>query len=179
MSPGTSTIQSAGRRYTRYAANKPGARVTRFPLLISLPFHLLSLIGVVLGIVEAFSTPRQDRELGVLEYVAFVFLSAMTWMVMTRPRLVITCDEIVIVNFVGSKRVPIAHIVGAKPGWEGTNFILSNGEQVWSWVLQKSNYRRWHHQRTSSDSTAIHIVRRSAALNGYDPASVEIPDFVR
>ena len=110
-----------------------------------------------------------DREPDLI-VIAFLFLFLLFWLVCwyvgaVRPRLELTEDTLVVVNPLGTRRLPLTCIRRACPGYAGIQLDLLDDTSVTVWAVQKANAAAWSGVRTRADDIAA-VINAACAGKG-------------
>ena len=92
-----------------------------------------------------------------------------------RSRICAEAEGLLVVNGVGSHRIPWGDILSASPGYFGITLVRRDGTSVTAWAVQKSNLATWGGRRTRADDVAETILglQAKAVAGGRD---LPVPD---
>ena len=93
----------------------------------------------------------------------------LTWLLLVRPRIVLTDDEVIVVRPLTTRRYQLRSIVDAAPGYYGTTFTSDDDSTFSAATLQRPNYAAWFGRTSRADRVATLILTAAARLRN-DPA---------
>lgn len=162
-------------RDVRALSRASGTRVWRF--------HASTFIVVVLSLLVLFVAIAVDAL-----FVATVLTavgSALAWLCIVRPRLLVTTNEVIVVKWFRTIRFPLAEVLSAQSDYYGLTFNLvdtpSSEESLWqrtcsTSVLQTWNVTKWLGRESRADRVGALLTREAAVLRGEDPATDDVPE---
>ncbi len=99
----------------------------------------------------------------------------LVWICVLRPRVVIADSEIVVVKWFRTLRRPLRDLVGARPGYFGTELMFAVGGSVVAGTLQRPNWAAWLGKLSRADKVAHRLLCRAALSRGEPPPSISSP----
>jgi hypothetical protein len=98
-----------------------------------------------------------------------VLVVAATWIAGLRPRVGLVGDEVVIVSIFRTRRFPLREVVGASPGYYGTELRLADGRTFTAGTVQRPNFAAWRGRESRADRVASIVLAAAAHERGEPP----------
>jgi hypothetical protein len=133
-------------------------------LVLAIPGVLM--LGVSVLWVQALVRRSGELALGGAAALAVAaLLGLLAWWVVLRPRLVLTADDVVVVNPWGTRRVPLAEVATLSPGFVAAHLQLQTGFSVPVYALADAvNVLPPQGSRVHGAASAIAAAQRQAGL---------------
>jgi hypothetical protein len=123
----------------------------------------LSFVGLlIIGAVQIFDAIEHDRVSVLSGFVFYVAINAVAFLgfvVLLRPRIIVSANGVTIVNYVSTKRLKWDDIKGFSigSGYLGIWVHLSDGKILIANAVQKSNYMMWVKRPARADRVVTEL----------------------
>jgi len=130
-------------------------------------------VGLLIAYVVVMTDPGSalTRSMFLASILVLAGCVALVYWTVVRPRLILTANEIVIVKWFRTVRVPLVDVVAARAAYYGLTFSLADGSTRECSCLQTPNYARWLGRPSRADRVGAYVVGRAAAARGETPQS--------